>query len=612
MDELDEAGVLSLQQRRKKAITIKRFKTKLKVARKKHSRRMADPRRMKRRAARAAVRVMRKKLAGNKGAKYSKLSGAEKIVLDRRVQARKTLIRKIAKRLIPKVRKQERTRFKHKRARANESFEQHMNMLMERTEAQAVSEINAIVDTYDNHEDSDAPLTEKAFAHIVKLSQQNLIPLDELIEAYDDGFANPHGEQKPAQSGFMNVNLYIEDNKKLGDDLNSQFESYSSTDQANKKQKRETRNLKLRHTKQDSAARRRDINRRFNEALSPAQAEKKTEIKTAMLRVNDEFTTRYGDDSEKVMDGAAEKLAVSSVSEAHRPPNPVAKNLNKFNKAATMVDRKKKSKAGYEKHKQQKEEAELDELSNPTLNSYRKKAAVDYQKHRQDANDRIMNSSPVTKDEKAKDKAAHQTHNRKMINRSKGHERATDKILKSPYKEEHGAGEEGTNKLVKKYTKETPGQKIEESSPEAVAAAKKALDKVYGVKKGNGTHHVVHGHSTEHNPINNKGETRGRDKPQMKAEKKKNFTYKFEGNTSSPGEVHKQNPHLSRGAAVAIHHHVGNSATNSKDLSGSKSKHEGQKAHSQSYSHPIPQHHTTSVMSHDKGSKKKSSLNDYI
>ena len=31
--------------------------------------------------------------------------------------------------------------------------------------------------------------------------------------------------------------------------------------------------------------------------------------------------------------------------------NPVAKNLNKFNKAKTFVDRKKNAKRGYKKHK---------------------------------------------------------------------------------------------------------------------------------------------------------------------------------------------------------------------------------------------------------------------
>jgi hypothetical protein len=31
--------------------------------------------------------------------------------------------------------------------------------------------------------------------------------------------------------------------------------------------------------------------------------------------------------------------------------NPVAKNLNKFNKPATFVDRKKAMKKGYEKHR---------------------------------------------------------------------------------------------------------------------------------------------------------------------------------------------------------------------------------------------------------------------
>lgn len=36
--------------------------------------------------------------------------------------------------------------------------------------------------------------------------------------------------------------------------------------------------------------------------------------------------------------------------------NPVAKNMNKFNKPATQTDRKKAAKKGYVKHKQEKNE----------------------------------------------------------------------------------------------------------------------------------------------------------------------------------------------------------------------------------------------------------------
>jgi hypothetical protein len=36
--------------------------------------------------------------------------------------------------------------------------------------------------------------------------------------------------------------------------------------------------------------------------------------------------------------------------------NPVAKNMNKFNKPATQTDRKKAAKKGYIKHKQEKNE----------------------------------------------------------------------------------------------------------------------------------------------------------------------------------------------------------------------------------------------------------------
>ncbi len=40
----------------------------------------------------------------------------------------------------------------------------------------------------------------------------------------------------------------------------------------------------------------------------------------------------------------------------NKKPNPVAKNMEKFNRPATHVDRKKREKEGYKKHKEQEKE----------------------------------------------------------------------------------------------------------------------------------------------------------------------------------------------------------------------------------------------------------------
>ena len=65
---------------------------------------------LKQRARKAAIKIIRKKVAGKKGMNYGNLSPAEKMVIDKKVEKKRGVIDKIAKRLLPQVRKQELTR----------------------------------------------------------------------------------------------------------------------------------------------------------------------------------------------------------------------------------------------------------------------------------------------------------------------------------------------------------------------------------------------------------------------------------------------------------------------------------------------------------------------
>lgn len=110
--ELSEA-VLSLSQRRKKAMVMRRYKNKIKVARERAKRKMASREKLTARSRRAAVKILRKRVAGQKGAAYASLSASDKAQIDKRVQQKKALIGKIAQRLLPKVRKAELTRLRN-------------------------------------------------------------------------------------------------------------------------------------------------------------------------------------------------------------------------------------------------------------------------------------------------------------------------------------------------------------------------------------------------------------------------------------------------------------------------------------------------------------------
>lgn len=83
------------------------------------SKRRATPEKLEKRARKAAVSQVRQKYAGNKGGDYANLSPAEKISIDKRISTKKPLIDKLAKKLLPTVRRKEKERMQS-RSQKNE------------------------------------------------------------------------------------------------------------------------------------------------------------------------------------------------------------------------------------------------------------------------------------------------------------------------------------------------------------------------------------------------------------------------------------------------------------------------------------------------------------
>ena len=104
--ELDEY-VLTVPQRQKRAIVMRRYERKMEAARERMRKRIADNQHLLGRARKKAIEIIRRKVAGDKGMEYQSLSPSEKIMIDKRVEQRKGAIAKIAARLLPKVRKAE-------------------------------------------------------------------------------------------------------------------------------------------------------------------------------------------------------------------------------------------------------------------------------------------------------------------------------------------------------------------------------------------------------------------------------------------------------------------------------------------------------------------------
>jgi hypothetical protein len=113
---------LTIQQRMQRSRTLKRLQPKLQRFKKIRAKRMADEPRLKKKARKAAIAILRKKVAGDRGKNYANLPSSDKIAIDRLIAKKTAMIDKLAKRLMPKIRKQEIERVKQARQSTNEGY----------------------------------------------------------------------------------------------------------------------------------------------------------------------------------------------------------------------------------------------------------------------------------------------------------------------------------------------------------------------------------------------------------------------------------------------------------------------------------------------------------
>ena len=122
LEDLDEA-IMTMSQRLKRARQMKRMAPRFKNLRKIKAKRMADPARLIQRAQKQAKNIIRKRMAGEKGAKYNTLSVSAKIAIDKLTLTKAPAIKMLAKRLLPKVRQAEMQRLKQARSSKKESYD---------------------------------------------------------------------------------------------------------------------------------------------------------------------------------------------------------------------------------------------------------------------------------------------------------------------------------------------------------------------------------------------------------------------------------------------------------------------------------------------------------
>lgn len=121
MDELDE-NVLNIQQRQKRAMEMRKNKPKIEIARERAKKKIAPEANIKKRAYAMARQLIRSRFTNVSQAEYAKMGPSEKMAIDRIIEKKGPAIKKLALRLIPKVKKAEYARlqsYMHGHAMAN-------------------------------------------------------------------------------------------------------------------------------------------------------------------------------------------------------------------------------------------------------------------------------------------------------------------------------------------------------------------------------------------------------------------------------------------------------------------------------------------------------------
>lgn len=106
---------LTPQQRIQRGRVMKRLAPKLAMKRKIAAKKKASPDKLKKRAQVKARDIVRDKFL--KDVDYNSLSYAEKLSIDKKVESKKAILKKIAKKLLPQIKKAEAERLEKERAK---------------------------------------------------------------------------------------------------------------------------------------------------------------------------------------------------------------------------------------------------------------------------------------------------------------------------------------------------------------------------------------------------------------------------------------------------------------------------------------------------------------
>lgn len=204
---------LSIDQRRKRGLVMRKYQAKISRARELASKRLAPTDRLKKRARNKAIELVRRRVAGKRGMDYAKLSPSEKMQVDKAVEKRKKAIGKIAARIYPSVKTAEFERLKsymhghkldhlHTNANVNEElnalFEQHHTAVKPQTLGDIINEMVTVATA--------RVITEKEVQALEKKAQRYNVEYDLIEQVFMRGLLDTVGDH---QAAFNRVNAFV-------------------------------------------------------------------------------------------------------------------------------------------------------------------------------------------------------------------------------------------------------------------------------------------------------------------------------------------------------------------------------------------------------------------
>jgi hypothetical protein len=210
---------LTVVQRLRRRQVMRRSKFKLQRARKIKSKKLATGDQLRKRSRKAAIAAVRKRVAGKKGENFKNLAPGDKASVERRVASKGALVNKLARRLMPQIRKKEQARFKQVRSRkTNEGAETNIaqakatdsrEKMVKRHADEKARNRDRSLSNIDRAKARDKRITAKEA--IIAKSEKSGIPVMTLVEVFKRGQAayvlnDKHTRQ---QWAFARVNSFI-------------------------------------------------------------------------------------------------------------------------------------------------------------------------------------------------------------------------------------------------------------------------------------------------------------------------------------------------------------------------------------------------------------------